>query len=174
MTDNLTFAGIGSRETPPDIIDRMKVIAKRLAVQGYVLRTGGASGADEIFLKTYNEVGGPVELYLPWKGFNFHPKGFLPSKAAYDLAALYHPTWNSLSNGGKSLHARNMHQVLGVGLNDPVNFIVCWTKDGKASGGTGQALRLAESLTPKIPVYNLFNFLYDETIGLPRLVDMIK
>ena len=38
--------------------------------------------------------------------------------------------------------------------NPPSNFVVCYTPDGKASGGTGQAIRIAEYYN--IPIYNLF------------------
>ena len=55
--------------------------------------------------------------------------------------------------------ARNCHQVLGQDLKTPVDFIVCWTKDGGESGGTGQALRIARDLN--IPVYNLY---FEDTI----------
>ena len=48
-----------------------------------------------------------------------------------------------------------MYQVLGEDLQTPTSFIVCWTKDGKASGGTGQALRVAKKYD--IPVFNLYN-----------------
>jgi hypothetical protein len=34
-------------------------------------------------------------------------------------------------------------------------MVVCWTKDGKSSGGTGQALRIAEYYS--IPIFNLKN-----------------
>jgi hypothetical protein len=50
--------------------------------------------------------------------------------------------------------ARNCQQVLGQNLNLPVDFVVCWTKDGGKTGGTGQALRIADDLN--IPIYNLF------------------
>ena len=33
--------------------------------------------------------------------------------------------------------------MLGLDLNTPSNFIICWTEDGKGQGGTGQALRIA-------------------------------
>jgi hypothetical protein len=59
-----------------------------------------------------------------------------------------------LSYGAKKLMARNCHQVLGQDLKTPVDFIVCWTKNGNINGGTGQALRIAKKLN--IPVYNLF------------------
>lgn len=51
--------------------------------------------------------------------------------------------------------SRNVYQVLGPNLDDPVEFIICWTKDGKASGGTGQAIRIANDYG--VPVFNLKN-----------------
>ena len=47
--------------------------------------------------------------------------------------------------------------MLGPELMDPVNFIVCWTKDGKATGGTGQALRIAADPAYAIPIFNLYD-----------------
>ena len=38
---------------------------------------------------------------------------------------------------------------------DQVDFVLCWTKDGGATGGTGLGIRLAEKLG--IKVVNLFN-----------------
>lgn len=48
-----------------------------------------------------------------------------------------------------------MMQILGKNLDKPVEFVVCWTKNGKDIGGTGAAIRCA--LDHGIPVYNLFN-----------------
>lgn len=42
--------------------------------------------------------------------------------------------------------------LLGRDLNDPVDFVVCWTPGAQAVGGTGQALRIAEAYG--IKVYN--------------------
>ena len=47
------------------------------------------------------------------------------------------------------LHARNYLII------NKVNFIVCWTPNGKVTGGTGQAIRMAASMG--IKVYNLGN-----------------
>jgi len=41
------YAGIGSRTTPVEIQHLMYQIAKSLARQGYTLRSGAASGADQ-------------------------------------------------------------------------------------------------------------------------------
>ena len=65
------YTGVGSRETPPDIMRAMYHFAKNMANRGQILRTGGAQGADNAFaegaLKSVNQL---VEIYLPWQGFN--------------------------------------------------------------------------------------------------------
>lgn len=50
---------------------------------------------------------------------------------------------------------RNGCQVLGLELDKPSNMVICYTPDGLPSGGTGQAIRIAESY--RIPVINLFH-----------------
>jgi hypothetical protein len=123
-------------------------------IKGYILRSGGAEGADSFF----EEFSLPEqrEIYLPWRNFNNNNSDlYTPMDAAYKIAEKYHPGWLRLSFGAKKLMARNVHQVLGQDLKTPCQFIICWTKDGKASGGTGQAIRIATSMD--IPVYNLKN-----------------
>lgn len=158
VTEYNTYAGIGSRETPKDICDLMTAIARMLDERGYVLRSGGAGGADQAFDNGTGGMSNP-EIYIPWEGFNGKKMRIWPNKsqlaAALDLARRYHPNWDACSEGAKKLHARNGFQILGLDLNDPVKFVICWTKDGKASGGTGQALRIADDRS--IPIYNLFN-----------------
>ena len=43
------YAGIGTRVTPPAVLERMTNIGMLLAMQGFVLRSGGARGADRAF-----------------------------------------------------------------------------------------------------------------------------
>jgi hypothetical protein len=165
---NLPFyAGIGSRDTPPDILEQMTGIADVLKRMDFVLRSGHADGADLAFERGSQ---GQNQIWLPWQGFNYdspQAQG-LPhtghyhirdNHAADKIAAANHPAWNKCSEGAKKLHTRNVYQVLGPGLGivsqeTMSKFIVCWTKDGKASGGTGQALRIAERYNIKI--FNLF------------------
>jgi hypothetical protein len=45
--------------------------------------------------------------------------------------------------------------MLGSDLKSPVNMVVCWTPRGEATGGTGQAIRMARHYG--IPVYNLYD-----------------
>jgi hypothetical protein len=163
----LKYAGIGSRKTPDSVITMMGDLAKMLAFHPTVLRTGGAEGADDAFIRGWIHVimdgYGMAEMYLPWPNFNGWgepDKAAIsiwdePSPDAFDVAAEYHPNWRYLKQGAKKLHARNMHIVLGWSLMDPVDFVVCWTPGAKISGGTGQALRVADDL--HIPVFNLAN-----------------
>jgi hypothetical protein len=72
-----------------------------------------------------------------------------------ELAKEYHPAWGRLTQGGQKLMARNAYQVLGYTLDVPADFIVCWTVKGLKTGGTGQALRMADDYG--IPVFNLFH-----------------
>ena len=55
----------------------------------------------------------------------------------------------------KRLIARNLLQIFGENKETPSSFVVCWTPDGKDSGGTGYAIRAAQKAG--IPVYNLKN-----------------
>jgi hypothetical protein len=147
------YSGIGSRETPSDMMGVMSTIAKFLAERGYTLRSGGAAGADTAFESGVPE-GMPKEIYLPWKGFQDNPsKRYNVCQKALDLAERYHPVWSLLGRNAQRLMARNCYQVLGEDLKTPVDFIVCWTPGGSLRGGTAQAIRIAKDL--HIPVYNL-------------------
>ena len=144
----MRYAGIGSRRTPQDVLVLMEAAARQLQNRGYVLRTGGADGADAAFQRG---AAGVAEIYLPWPRFNgVNSPLCTVDAAALQLAATIHPAWAKLSQGAQKLHARNCYQILGRGLDDPVRFVLCW-HDG--SGGTMQAVRLAESRG--IPVFNL-------------------
>ena len=158
------YTGIGSRKTPPDVEKTMKVIGFKLAQTGFVLRSGGAQGADSAFEEGCNVASGAKEIWLPWNGYDGrYEQRYLPSPKAYELAATLHPVWDQLSPGARSLHARNTHQVLGEDLRTPSLFTVCWTPDGAESlerlssrtGGTSTAIKL--SILNKIPVFNIRN-----------------
>ncbi len=153
------YAGIGSRDTPPEALELIERVAFTLAAAGWTLRSGRAAGADQAFEEAAAQGGGNVEIFLPWPGFqrddgnallaDHHVRLSRPTPAALQLAAQHHPAWERLGNGPRNLHGRNSHQVFGADLDDPVSFVCCWTPDGavdrvsRHTGGTGQALRLA-------------------------------
>lgn len=169
------YAGIGSRDTPPEITRTMAAIAGRLAGQGWAVRHGGARGADQAFHEGALDASGHVELYLPWFGYEQDrlaelaaaaddPDGLIltqdrPSAHAYEIAARFHPRWDRLATPARALLARDAHQVLGRDLMRPAGMVICWTADGsldgstRTSGGTGQTLRIAAHYG--VAVFNL-------------------
>ena len=147
------YAGIGSRETPINIIHLFKKVAYYLSVKEYILRSGGAKGADKAFEIGCDNHNGKKEIYLPWKGFEGSDSNLIVRDVkAFEIAEKFHPYWHNLSDGARKLQARNSHQVLGLDLNTPVNFLICWTKNGKGQGGTGQAIRIAKAYD--IPIFD--------------------
>lgn len=155
------YCGIGSRQTPKNILAQMTELAKLLSNE-YILRSGHADGADQAF-----EAGAELaEIWLPWKSFNAHIKNPLhiyrtinsSDKEAYD-SLKFHPAGNNLKESICALMARNYRQV--IGRDSPNSkFVICWTSDGGPTGGTGQALRIAAH--HNIPIYNLY---FKDTYG---------
>lgn len=162
IRQNDAYAGVGSRETPPEILEQMKLLAVHFASLGLTLRSGGASGADSAFEFGCDQASGKKEIFLPWKGFNSNPSQlFTIPDQAFEIAKEHHPAWHGCKMPTRKLHSRNAQQVLGQNLDTPAKFIVCWTSDGaekrtsSKTGGTGQAIRIASAY--KVPVFNLYN-----------------
>ena len=59
------YTGIGSRKTPKTILKLFTEVAIYLSKQGYILRSGGAKGADQAFERGAAK----KEIYLPWRNF---------------------------------------------------------------------------------------------------------
>lgn len=171
------YAGIGSRDTPDEIQREMTAIAAALEKLGLILGSGGADAADLAFERGVVDPA-MKHIFLPWQGFNesnspHYPRDREIDRKAHHLASLHHPGWDVMlakanatgrdektvraarkARASMKLHARNGYQVLGDDLNTPVPFVLCWTADGGPTGGTGQAIRIAEDRG--IPVFNLF------------------
>ena len=150
------YAGIGSRETPKKVGETMISIARLLEKNGFGLNSGGAPGADSYFEQGSTEFF--RKIYLPWDGFNgkySNNKDYIVPPDASEFTDKYHPNPKALSKKGRLFMSRNAYQVLGdsLSVDTRVDFVLCWTKDGKISGGTGQAMRIAKNYG--IPVFNL-------------------
>jgi hypothetical protein len=174
----LIYAGIGSRATPQPVLDIMRQIGIDMAKSGWLLRSGHADGADSAFELGCIMAQGKKEIFLPWDRFNKapanHPDYRVPTITAelHDFSASYHPNWGACSNAAKLLHMRNACQILGEEGTSPVDLVICWTPNGSGSGGTGQALRIAEGMG--IPVFDLGS--PDESVlkDLCDLVDLLE
>ncbi len=153
----LTYAGIGSRKTPPDTLDDMTRMAKWLSGHGWHLNSGGALGADTAFAQ-----GAPVDrrtIYLPFADYNRHrgPDCVVPDpgtmERAIQMASRLHPAWHKCSPTARQMHGRNCTILLGADLRTPVNAVVAWTPGGGVEGGTGMGIRIARE--HEIDVLNL-------------------
>lgn len=147
------FSGIGSRETPQDVLDKFFKIGAYLAKKGYVLRSGGADSADSAFESGCDSENGAKEIYLPWRGFNNNNSELynIPI-GAFLIAKSIHPVWGDLKQGSQKLHARNIGQLISYDFDTPSDFVVCWTKNGEAKGGSATVINLAKELG--VPVFN--------------------
>ncbi|MDE0456104.1 MAG: hypothetical protein OXI15_02315 [Chromatiales bacterium] len=155
------YAGIGSRQTPAEVLDRMRSIGAAMAEAGWLLRSGAAQGADSAFEAGAANAGGDREIWIPWNRYN----GRTPDDPAVRIArnndanraiaAKRHPIWHDLGQGAQKLMVRNVHQILGEDPDVPaaVDIVLCWTEGGRGSGGTGMALRLAAD--HRIPIVDL-------------------
>ena len=136
------YAGIGSRRTPPEVLQKMQDYAVRLQKLGYILRSGGAIGADQAFER----------LVSPeWKVI-LRPGDSTPEAEA--LASTLHPAWHNCSPYVKRLHGRNCQIILGLNLHTPVDFVISYSTDPKR-GGTSLGMNLATQPEYKIQVFNL-------------------
>lgn len=140
----LFYAGVGSRQTPPRVLDLMREVGRRLALLGWTLRSGHAEGADSAFESGCDAAGGAKQIFLPWAGFNGSTSSFdgAPT-AAFEIATRIHPNWDALTDYVRKCQARDIQQVLGPALDAPSLAVVAWTEGGALVGGTATALRLA-------------------------------
>ena len=161
-----TYTGVGARTTPDRILDIMEHVGYVLAQRGYVLRSGGAEGADKAFEAGCDAAHGSKKIYIPWSGFN----NYIPNgesimtldqgnrDGAIDIIKDVHPAFNRLSRGALALHARNVYQVAGLYLDSPSQFLLCYASvdaQGIPVGGTRTAWVVARMFD--IPCFNLSN-----------------
>jgi hypothetical protein len=122
--------------------------------QGYIIKTGNAKGADQAYARGVNSIDpSKVRLYLPWKDYNIGNvvEGNViaclkPKIKWYSVVKDLHLTYDTLSYGAKTLHARN------VGIVEDVDFVVAFPNKTNG-GGTVMGIRIA--LKNNITVYNL-------------------
>ena len=175
----MTYAGIGSRETPQEVLNKMTEVSKYLESIGYTLRSGRAQGADTAFEKgvLYKkeifggfDATGPVEKAV---AHEIHPnllgamEGAKNKKIKTKLAE--GATQKEAEKAGErsswsveNLMARNTNQIFGKNLDTPVDFVLAYDPSGwvgkgerPQKGGTLQAIDMASR--KGIPVINMAN-----------------
>jgi len=150
------YAGVGSRRTPDDVLDVMKGVAERLERMGFVLRSGGAIGADSAFEAGLSRPEQSSEIYLAKPRAGGANDRLDIDPVFTRIAKAFHPAPYALRPHALKLMARNGCQVFGSDFTMPSDALICWTKEGRGEGGTGQAIRLARAAG--IPILDLGGF----------------
>lgn len=168
----LRFAGIGSRDTPNNILNYMFDMGMQLACQRVVLRSGKADGADLAFQHGYLAMADEgkrvsAEILLPWytwqqsvdDRWDLLIEDDDTVHRAMQICSKVHPAWNKLKNSHKLLHTRNVFQILGSKLDskEMVDFVIFWAPErgNVVQGGTATAVHLARKFG--VPTFNMFN-----------------
>lgn len=136
------YAGIGSR-TITSAVHRelLSSVAALLEEKGYILRSGGAVGADNAF-----ESG----VFQPPMKEIYRPEISTPE--ADLIAATIHPNWMRCTGEAVKCHGRNVMIILGRQLTTPVDFTLFASKD-ETKGSTRTGIVLSRNKT--IPNFNL-------------------
>jgi hypothetical protein len=133
------YAGIGNRQISIEVYNLIKRYAEYFNKQGYILRSGGAMGADTAF----EEGSDDKNIIYTANHASLH---------SMDYASNFHPAWDKCNDYARKLHGRNAMIIMGSDLRSPVSFVICYAKD-ENKGGTSLGIRIARA--NNIPIINL-------------------
>lgn len=167
----MRYAGIGSRETSPELLKEMTKAAAYLDSLGYTLQTGFTYKSKETGL---DEEGADKAFSDGSKNkILFGPSGIRETKDGKTVSRVYdksvtektyqvvdelHPAPERLTPGAKKLMSRNTNQIFGENLDSTVDFVLFYAKENPSNpmrpqGGTGQAVEMARR--KGIPTINM-------------------
>ena len=177
-TSNLRIAMIGSRNLEKVAAYSSQVeiyfdYCYQLAKAGVVMSSGLCTkGPDGLAQKAYAKAideglasTSQLEVYvydqsmirkspLPYKEMSIVMPDHLRNKRIELLRTVMTPSHiEACGPYALGMHQRNVHQILGFELNNPVDAVICWTPNGDVVGGTATALKLA--MKAGIPIFNL-------------------
>ena len=153
--DDLAVAIIGTRNPDQRQERKARFLAYHLSHHyGCRIKTGGAYGIDQAAM-----LGARIDMLdicLPWASYN---KEIIPKGAHliiadrnrhaewFESVENYHPAPDKLTNGARSLHARNF------GVIQPAHLVVAFP-NANGDGGTGQGIRIAQALNIPVMQFN--------------------
>lgn len=166
---------IGHRDAPRAVCQTLYEYCIRFLSLGLAGRSGGADGADSaltqaVFDYFYDDKPNGCEIYLPrsffnglstntpgWGGALLDATSLDNYKDALKIASEVHPNWKACKPYVRSLHARNVYEVLGKDLATPSKGVLLYAKPTQSGvkGGTNTAFQLAKR--HNIPTFNLYN-----------------
>lgn len=155
-------AAAGARDAPDAVLRNIMLLGSHIAkTTDYVCRTGGARGCDQAWAVGF---GSRTEIMTPsWDRIT-------PMLAGPDGASLAAATLLALSAKQRQDYLydeakrdqvmpyflRNTQIVAGPSprhVEERARFLLCWTANGKDSGGTGHTMRVAANMD--VPILNL-------------------
>lgn len=154
------YAFTANDTIPPDIMEKIVAIMRRLEAQEYTLRTGGMEGPESVAEAAIKK----IEVHLPWRDFNNKQSKFTwTMERAKAVAKMFHPAFDSMKKGVQMFLAKNARLILGDKVNSPALFLLTWTEDGITShkertaktGFAGHPIAIASAIG--IPVFNFGN-----------------
>jgi hypothetical protein len=152
------YAATGNKEMPESFKPLIQRIGRNLEKAGYMLRTGGMEGLEDVIEKSATK----LELHLPFKDFDGKNSKFTyTSDFVKGIAKMFHTSFDTLKPVVQTFLAKNVRLVLGKDGKSPALFLVVWTEDGAETaaektfktGNSGNAIAIANAI--KIPVFNL-------------------
>ncbi len=182
------YTGVGSRETPSDVLVLMRRIGYVMAMKGFSLRTGEAPGADTAFytglcdaydlhrVQTNNEVylaGTPSPIHfihdvikprerLEMMGRKLHNPNYADAvlNSAMETARRIRGGFYGLNDYGIKCHTRNIFQVSGLDMNTPSSGLICWAKPVNIIKHTDKIAKFVEGGTNTA-------YAYAKILGIP-------
>lgn len=172
--EKMYWTGIGSRETPSDVLILQQIFATNLTTDLLaknilpVFRSGKAIGSDQAFQRgndyAFSKMGiaNPSEIYLSEPTWNMSDNDIVGSDTLFwpqtrNIVKDLHPAWNKIVNKkGELLHRRNILQVVGQDGITPSDFVIYWADVnafGQVQGGTATAANFASNMN--IPTFNI-------------------
>jgi hypothetical protein len=141
----LAVALIGPRKITIEHGEHLSSLGRKLEddYPDITARSGGAPGSDQAWMRTRSQ----GEIYLPWPSFEIgkHPQSLMslpePSARALAWARWTHA---HASNAVQRLMARNWHIMLGPQLSTPVRYVLYANDGSPLSGGTKNAVAIAQ------------------------------
>lgn len=155
---------VGSRETPLDELELMVRLGRTCTDFGLAVSSGDAFGADRagwygaMQSRVYSEIGSRIYLTDSAKNrTRATTLGFIIAEdypehwdMAKSLAFAARGSFGGLNEYGIGLHTRNVYQILGHNLDEPIKLMFYYAKpvgnpkDERVSGGTNTAVQLAK------------------------------
>lgn len=178
----IKYAGVGSRACNATELGLIQKISQHVANRNWLLRSGGAKGADSAFEWGCQQALGHKEIFIPCSPFNGRQSGDMDVfNIPFDMdvfetyVSKIHPNPQALLQPKNRFallaHTRNVYQILGPNVDDPVDLVIYCANEhnGVVAGGTATAVHLARSL--EIPTYNLR---YNHVAAVDAIKGIIK